>query len=554
MKIYTYLILFFFIFISIDLFSQNYTLSINSLKVKEDKVLAKIRYQKNHKDTLSIKNEIEKISNYLKSKGYFTNTIDSSKIIDREFIYFFSLGNKINKAIIQVDLKTLTAIAFKKKEIKNNSITLPTNKVASFLSEISNHLENLGRSFSKVQLKNIYIRNKTIFADLSIEQSQKRLIDKVIIKGYKNFPKSFLTNYFKIDSQTVFSNQKIEELSNATKNLQFVQEIKAPEVLFTKDSTLIYIYVKKKQNNSFDGIVNFASKEDGGLLFNGNLDLILNNILNAGENLELNWNSIGNERQEFRLQTNISYIFDSAISPQASLSIYKQDSTFINTKFDVKLFYELSPKLKFGVSYSSETSEELNNINSPQNITSFKNNFIGGNLQYTIPKNDFFYNNTFFLNANISLGKRKTENANTNQFKINLTSSYIWEIGKKSSVYIKNDTGFLNSDNYLTNELFRIGGARTIRGFNEQSIFAESYTFFTFEYRYLTTEKSYLYSITDIAQIKDVANNQLLGLGLGYLFYSNQSKINISLSVGKTSSTPFDFQNTKLIIGWINYF
>lgn len=554
MKIYTYLILFFFIFISIDLFSQNYTLSINSLKVKEDKVLAKIRYQKNHKDTLSIKNEIEKISNYLKSKGYFTNTIDSSKIIDREFIYFFSLGNKINKAIIQVDLKTLTAIAFKKKEIKNNSITLPTNKVASFLSEISNHLENLGRSFSKVQLKNIYIRNKTIFADLSIEQSQKRLIDKVIIKGYKNFPKSFLTNYFKIDSQTVFSNQKIEELSNATKNLQFVQEIKAPEVLFTKDSTLIYIYVKKKQNNSFDGIVNFASKEDGGLLFNGNLDLILNNILNAGENLELNWNSIGNERQEFRLQTNISYIFDSAISPQASLSIYKQDSTFINTKFDVKLFYELSPKLKFGVSYSSETSEELNNINSPQNITSFKNNFIGGNLQYTIPKNDFFYNNTFFLNANISLGKRKTENANTNQFKINLTSSYIWEIGKKSSVYIKNDTGFLNSDNYLTNELFRIGGARTIRGFNEQSIFAESYTFFTFEYRYLTTEKSYLYSITDIAQIKDVANNQLLGLGLGYLFYSNQSKINLSLSVGKTSSTPFDFQNTKLIIGWINYF
>ena len=96
--------------------------------------------------------------------------------------------------------------------------------------------------------------------------------------------------------------------------MQFISEIKPPEVLFTKDSTLLYIYFKKQQNNSFDGIVNFTSKEDGGVLFNGNINLKLNNVLNTGERFELFWNSIGEERQEFKLSTNLPYILNSKFS------------------------------------------------------------------------------------------------------------------------------------------------------------------------------------------------------------------------------------------------
>ena len=49
--------------------------------------------------------------------------------------------------------------------------------------------------------------------------------------------------------------------------------------------------VYKEKNNSFDGIVNFATQENGKVLFIGNLDLLINNVFNKGEEFNINWNS-----------------------------------------------------------------------------------------------------------------------------------------------------------------------------------------------------------------------------------------------------------------------
>ena len=49
----------------------------------------------------------------------------------------------------------------------------------------------------------------------------------------------------------------------------------------------LYLYSKKKQNKSFDGIVNFANKENADILLNSIIDLNLNNILNSGEKFQL---------------------------------------------------------------------------------------------------------------------------------------------------------------------------------------------------------------------------------------------------------------------------
>lgn len=533
-------------------FAQDLSLKISSKIKKEITVLKKIDFQKKHKDSISIYFEVNKISNYLKQIGYLTNTIDSISKKNKNFTAYFSLNDKIEKAILKIDSPFYFLVT--KYKIKNNTFSIPIEQLQNTLSEISNKLDQDGKSFSKVQLKNISFIHKTLYADIDINQSKKRIINKVILKGYENFPKSYLKNYFNIKPNTIFNQQKIKEISNASKSLTFIKEIKPPEVLFTKDSTLLYMYLKKYQNNSFDGIVNFASKENGGVLFNGNIDLKLNNILNTGEKFNLFWNSIAEERQEFKLSTDIPYIFNSKFSPELSFSIYKQDSTFLNTKFESKLIYNINQRINLAFNYNSESSENLQeSLNN--NIQTFNNYFVGFKFQYTIPKNDFFFNNKFYLAINPSIGKRRTTNKRSNQFKINATLSYIWDLNKKSSIFIKNRTGYLNSDSFLDNELFRIGGANSLRGFNEQSIFTSSYSFFNLEYRYLTSLKSYFYTITDFGSIKtSLSNENLISTGLGFLFTINKSQINLSSVIGKSSSQNFDFKNNKIIISWKSFF
>ncbi|QTE23974.1 hypothetical protein [Polaribacter cellanae] len=554
MKQKTTLLIFLFFLTSIlnSLFAQNYTLELSSKNKSAISILNKIKYQKKHKDSLSIYNELNNISSYLKKIGYFSHIINNVSRDKNNFTAFFVLNKKIEEAILV--FRKPPNILLKEFNIERNKITIPIGKLQETLSKFSDKLEKTGKLFSKVKLKNIRIENKNLYGTLIIEESQKRIINKVIVKGYENFPKSFVKNYFDINRTTIFNKNKLIKIEELSKNLKFAEEIKPPEVLFLKDSTLLYIYLKKKNASSFDGLVNFASKENGKLLFNGHIDLKLGNLLNTGENLNLFWNSIGEEKQEFKLSLNLPYIFGTKISPETSFSIYKQDSTFINTKFNTNINYNINNKSTLGITFSMEDSEKLINI-SNNNITTFSNFFLGTKYFFNIPKNDFFRNNKFSFEVNPSIGKRTSSINDSNQLKILLNTSYLLDINNRNSIFIRNNSGYLNSTNFIENELFRLGGASSIRGFNEQSIFAKNYTFFNIEYRYLTSEKSYLYTITDFGKTNTTLQNKdLLSFGLGYLFTSKNSQINLSLASKLTPLSTINLEKTQLSLNWINYF
>ncbi|WP_405606837.1 hypothetical protein [Polaribacter sp. Asnod1-A03] len=550
-----YIYILFTLFSFNGFFAQDYILKITSNKDLEKSILKDINYTTNHNDTTSVNLEIKKVSYFLKKEGYFTNQIDSIKKEDKQHIVYFSLSKKTEEAIIRVKNDYIPLFKETGYEISKNRLIISTDKIENILSKLTSILDNQGQSFSTVQLENIFIEDNKLFADLNIKQSTKRTIQKVTIKDYEDFPKSYLKNYFNIKNNTVFSKNKIEEISELSKNLEFVREIKKPEALFTKDSTSLYIYLKKRQNNSFDGILNFASQEEGEITFNGNANLKLVNTLNKGEEFSILWNSIEKERQELQINIKTPYIFNSKISPEISFNIYKQDSSYINSSFESKLKYNINNNLKLGFSYISESSENLTSKNLTTNYESFTSNFFGLNFSYTKHKNDLFFNKKFHLTINPFLGKRTTNKNSSNQLKIKTISSYILDINNRSSIYIKNEIGYLFSESYLTNELFRIGGANSIRGYTEQSIFTNKFSYINLEYRYLTSKKSYLYSISDIGQAKINNSNQFfLGLGLGYLFTTNNSQINLSIITSKNNSESVDLKNIKLLIRWKNFF
>ncbi len=48
--------------------------------------------------------------------------------------------------------------------------------------------------------------------------------------------------------------------------------------------------------------------------------------------------------------------------------------------------------------------------------------------------------------------------------------SHHLELNSKNSIFIKNQSYYLQSDSYVINELYRFGGINSIRGFNENSL------------------------------------------------------------------------------------
>ena len=532
--------------------SQNFSLEINSNKTTENIFLSKIKYKTNYTDSLALFIELNRVQKHLKMNGFFLSRIDSISKKGEKYIAYLNLDKKIDSVFLKH--KSISKQIIQQYNFKNNYIRIPINQLEEILNEISTFQELKGNSFSKIKLKKLRIESKTLYAEIDVATSKKRKIDKVIFKGYDNFPKSFIKNYLNINSKTTFNKKKLIEISKLSKDLDFVSETKPPETLFTKDSTLIYIYLKKIKGNSFDGLINFNSQENGKLQFNGHLDLKLKNILNKGEQLNLLWNSFGNEKQEFSISVKTPYIYSSKLSPEFTFSIYKQDSTFLNTKLNTSLKYQIRNNSNLFVSFNSEKSENSTK-NISNNISTYENYFLGFGYEYKILKNDIFKNDIFFININPSFGKRKTIDNTSKQIKIATTLTYLLDLNRKNSIYFRNKTALLNSTTYFDNELFRIGGNKSIRGFNEQSIFVKNYLLQNIEFRYQSSKSSYLYTITDLALISTTnSKEKLYSLGLGYLFNSNSSQINISTAVGTNTKNPLDFKNTQFFVNWVNFF
>jgi hypothetical protein len=553
----------FFLLIFSNINAQEFQLTILEKDTSNSSHIDNLNYQKSHTNKESIYKEIDSFIKQLNSIGFLNAKPDTITSSDHAFTAYIELGsqiknitlnyNGISKEIIQKATKQYAI------ELTKDQITIPFSEISNFLQSLADHFETNGKSFTTIRLRNILISNDIAFADLKIEQSENRSIDKIIIKGYDNFPKKFLRHELNIKKGTVFNKQILNDISTTINHLNFVNESKSPEVLFTNDSTYIYLYLEKKKANKFDGVLGFASKEKGsGLEFNGYLDFNFNNIFNNGENIFLLWKNNGNDSQKFHLGARIPYIFNLPITPEVNFKLFRQDTTYSNISTNAHISYPIYNKGEISANISSENSTNLlkDDYHNP-GIQSFKNIFYGGTYRFKILENDLLFPIKFQMNLNAMIGNRNMENIKTSQSKFELFGNYTYAINPKNYLFIQNHSAILNSDNYVNNELFRIGGANSFRGVNEESIFASMYTIFNLEYRFRPTVNSFFYSITDYTFFENdllKENSSIYSLGLGYAFITKIGLLNISYAVAKHKDLDFSFDNSKIHIKIISVF
>ena len=534
-------------------FGQKNELILVTKDTIQNRIVSEIYQTKKHLQKKDALDEIDRILQQVKKRGFFTARIDSISKTNKELIAYLDLGKKINEIIIVTKKDNTNGII----DSGIDSIKIKTREFSDLTNQLLEQIDRKGNSFSEITYVNPLLKNDTLFLEMKISNSSSRKIDKVITRGYEDFPKKFITKYFLIDKNTVFSKQKLNQVSALSNKLDFIKEKKAPEVLFKKDSTHLYLFLDKIGTSSFDGLVNFSSKENGkGLLLNGNLDLKLNNTFNTGEKFEIIWNKVSDEKTDFKINSYVPYILNSKFSTTLEFYLYRQDSTFINTNFELKTDYSINQKSHASILYSSEKSNYLLDI-SNNDLASYSNYFIG--LGYELKKsstsNLYKYKNG--LNLNLTIGKRKTDTESINQLKFHFSAFANVQINNRGYLNIKNESGLLTSKNYLLNELFRIGGANSIRGYNEQSIFTNGYSYSNIEFRYSLDTSSYLYSITDLGIYKENTTNKikkLLGIGAGYQFRINNNLVNLGYVISTNSSTNAKLNSSRLVVRWTSFF
>ena len=561
----TLLLFLLFTNLSLSCHAQSFQLKLSGNSPAENKTIDSLHYNSKHSDLKSVNNETLLMSEKLSKIGYIDNEIkEKNKTSDSTFQAKFKLGKKVKNIHIYIGINTLEKNSILLPKTKDTT-TIAYSEIEAFLNRTLNELEQNGYALAKLKLTNIKRENNNLYTELNIELNKQRQLNSIVIKfpeskQKEHFPNGPLNQINRKYKNKTFNKEIINQIHTDFENFRFVSQIKYPEILLTQDSTKVYVYLEKRKANSFDGFLGFSNNENKKITLNGYLDIVLENILKSGEELSIYWKSDGNNQKTFNAALDLPYLFKSPANLKAQIQIFKQDSTYQNTKTAIDLGYILNHNTRAYIGYQSTESSDIQNTNN-NTISDYNNSFITSSFRYT----KFDQNNSFFpkkttIEFTIGLGKRRTNDSpetvgTSKQSQINLQAMYNFYLNKKNYINLRTQNYYLQSDTFITNELYRFGGINSVRGFTENSLQAQFMSSILTEYRYIISPNLFLHSIADYCIYRDPfttedkkTNENLIGIGLGAGVQTKNGLLKIAIANGTSKNTEKEFYNTMINI------
>ena len=535
--------------------------------------------KKNLPGKVSAEKELQKLISKFYEEGYLAASVDSLIQDSLTSTAYVFIGKEYNLARLSpgnVPPHILSEAGFREKLYSGK--TLNPRQIRRLQERIIRNSENNGFPFAAVKLDSLSFEDNIIRAQLNYDPGERVLIDSVLIKGTAKIAPVYVRNYLNLKAGDIYNESIIQNISTRIKELPFAGETRAPHIYFREDKAVITLFLVDKKASQFDGIIGILTDQvTNKTTITGDVRLKLHNVIGRGEVLDINWKSPGNNTQDLRTRLVYPFLFDTPLGLDAALSLYKKDTTYLNVDRNIGVQYILAGSSYVKVFVRYKTSSLLSTTGF-ENITVLPEFADVTSTVYGVgnrmEKLDYRLNprKGFFIESSAAAGNKKiTKNRAINpevyegielepkHYTGELAGGVFLPLASRGVVHIGSQTGIIYSAVLFQNELFRIGGLRSLRGFDEESILASFYQVGHLEYRYLLEQNSHLLLFTNAAYYENNAGNisvsdTPIGFGAGISFETKLGIFTFIYAVGKQFDNPVEFRSAKIHFGLINYF
>lgn len=549
------------------------------LLINSDDPISQSYHNQSFKTMSLAKKEVKNLFLDLITNGYLTAQIDSTLAYQNTLQVYLSSGREYKWAKLRrgnVPEELLEQINFREKLYSNKPFN-PAQIQELYIRSLQ-YFENNGYPFAEIGLDSIILNDNIIEGSLFLNPKNYIAFDTVAIKGDANISQSFIAKFLNIKKGQPYNEQLIRTIDQKLKKLPFLELIRSTEVFFTKEKAIPIVYINKKNAGNFNGIIGFQPQENTGKIeVTGDLDLNLKNALGKGEHLIFKWRKLRSLTQELNIGFKYPYIFKTQIGTDFDFGLFKQDTSYleVDQNYGLKFLYSGTNYIK--VFYNNHSSNlisttALENSNSVPEFADVTSQLFGIGLNvntldyYLNPRKGFSLEidggagvKEIRKNPKLDDGRYDSLNLNASQYKIKGEFDFFIPLFKQATIKLGANYGTLYSDNIFQNEMFRIGGLKTIRGFDESSIFASSYVISTIELRFLFEKNSNFFIFGDGAWYENRGNttyisDRPIGFGGGVNFETKAGIFSLTYALGKQMNNPIDFGTGKIHFGFVNFF
>lgn len=558
------------------------SLVIRSVKVQIDSAPRSImrKFDNREFDFTEKAQILESIEYTLFAHGYIAHNF-TEKLVGDSLILEITSGKAYNweTLILNEEVRNVMRSA----DVKVNRFErkpVSPQRIESLMGRAISYLENNGYPFAKLYFDSLLIDDDGISATLKMDKGRLVRIDSVVIHGDLKIRKSYITNYVGVKEGGVYDELAIKRIPQKIEALRFASQVMPPTISFQEDLTKVNIYLNKAQASSFDGIVGFLPDNfTGRILITGDVKLHLENALKQGEMVDLNWRKLQTNTQELNVELVSPFVLNSPVSLDGNLKIYRRDTLFTDVFRQLGVRYVFGSGDYFRLFADRQTTNLISTAQYEDNaiVPQFLDRAITSyGLGLKIVNLDYLLNPSkgFSLQAEVGAGNKEivvnqklpaqiydSLELRTLQIRARLDAGYYVSPINRLVWHQQLLSAWLVNDQLFNNEAYRIGGLKTLRGFDEESIFATNYAIFKSELRYQMDRDGYVFAFFDGAWYENMSLNNIgvkrdvpYGFGAGISFGTKAGIFSLSYALGSQQNNPILLRASKVHFGFISIF
>ncbi len=546
-------------------------------------------------DQVELKNTFREIVSVAQRQGYLTASIDSITFDSTQVNAQFYLGKLYRWVQLRFDPDLqdwLSEVGIHPESFANNQLN--PSQFERMTSSVLEFAENNGYPFANMRLDSVELLDSNrLSANLTLDKNRYFRFDTISIEGDVRISKNFLYQYLGFKPGEPYNEKLVRKIDEKLSKLPYATRAAKSKIFFVANSVRVFVKLKHRKTDQVDGIIGFApnSSSDNTLLITGEVNIDLKNLLRRGIGYSLHWKSFAKESQQLKMATQLPFLFKSPLGVDANFDYVKFDTQFFNlrTSLGVKYLFEGTDYLKIYVQNNQsvllfvDTSQIRQTRSIPSSNPVSSTSYGLKLLRQTL---DVPYNPRkgarIILDANIGTRNLVKDNVieqvkfinqfnqeydvydsiklKTVQAELTYDIAYFFPVGKKSTLVPSISGKQLFAETIFTNDLYRFGGTKSLRGFNEESLQANSFTMLSLEYRYILGGNAYFQLFANGAYMENKSDQQTglksdfpYGFGAGVHLEVNTGILSLAYALGTEQGNPIKFSLAKIHFGIINY-
>ncbi|MEX2117383.1 MAG: POTRA domain-containing protein [Bacteroidota bacterium] len=393
---------------------------------------------------------------------------------------------------------------------------------------------------------------------LEVEEGVKAIVEEILLEGNKTTKDEVILREVRPKTTDLFTDSYAARVRRSLERLRLFTSVESPQFFLSGENKgVMLIRVREGDPNRFDGMIGYSPTQQGGGVVTGLADVQFGNLFGTGRRLSVRWMRESSISQDLTLRYFEPWVASLPIHAEIGFLQRKQDSTFINRTYQADVTISLADDVAGALSV--EQSQTVPGERAQNPVLSSTQWSLGASLSYDTRDNPITPTGGLLYKTGYEFGRKSVAGGASETRRLTFELDVFYSLGARQVLVTSVRGKGFSSSLIAQSDLFRLGGATTLRGYRENQFQGSRIGWASLEYRFLTGGRSYFYGFLDggYVSVPDRPAAGLTPVELTRLGYGTGARLETGLgliTVGLAFGEGDTFRTAKLHLRLSNEF